>query len=68
MMNKKLTKAEINTIQKNVAGTLAIERLQASDWMIKVNKQFLEGKLTSQEVIQKTKSKYCVMTGRLGKW
>ena len=48
----------IDKIVNNVTATLAIEGLKPSESTIKINRQFLEGKISSQEAIKRIKAKY----------
>jgi len=62
-----LTDKEIQDIERQTLATMNHEFLQPSEAAIEINRQFLEGKITSNEAIDKIKKKYCVMVGRLGK-
>lgn len=53
-----MNKAEIKLIQQQVAGSLAIENAFASKKAISINKQFLEGKISSADAIKKIKKHY----------
>jgi len=55
---KKLSQQEIDKIISNVKATLAIEGLSASEESTEWSKQFLQGKLTSEEVLELIKNKY----------
>ncbi len=48
----------IDKIVKNVTATLAIEGLKPSKSAIAINRQFLEGKISSQEAINRIKANY----------
>ncbi len=48
----------IDKIVKNVTATLAIEGLKPSKSAVTINRQFLEGKITSKEAISRIKAKY----------
>lgn len=48
----------IEKIVANVTATLAIEGLKPSDEAVTINRQFLEGKITSSKAIQMIKAKY----------
>jgi hypothetical protein len=53
-----LSQHEIDKIIKNVEATLAIEGLAPSDKSREWARLFLQGKLTSEEVIEKIKNKH----------
>jgi len=48
----------IDKIVRNVTATLAIEGLKPSKAAVAINQQFLEGKISSSEAINKIKSNY----------
>ncbi|NMB96439.1 MAG: antitoxin VbhA family protein [Clostridiaceae bacterium] len=48
----------IDKIVNNVTATLRIEGLKPSKSAILINREFLEGKISSQEAIKRIKSKY----------
>lgn len=48
----------IDKIVRNVTATLAIEGLKPSKTAVIINRQFLEGKISSHEAIQRIKAKY----------
>jgi hypothetical protein len=48
----------IDSIVRNVTATLAIEGLKPSESAVTINRQFLEGKITSSEAIRRIKAKY----------
>lgn len=54
------TKQNVNIekIIKNVTATLAIEGLKPSKDAVVINRQFLEGKISSKEAISRIKAKY----------
>lgn len=54
----KLLNDEIDRIVNNVTATLAIEGLKPSELAVKINRQFLEGKITSKEAVRRIKAKY----------
>ena len=56
-MGAKPTK-NIDKIVRNVTATLAIEGLKPSQSAVNINRQFLEGKISSQEAIKRIKDKY----------
>lgn len=56
-MEIKRTK-NIDKIVKNVTATLAIEGLKPSKSAVSINRQFLEGRISSQEAINRIKAKY----------
>jgi len=56
-MRPKYTK-DIDKIVNNVTATLAIEGLKPSKATVSINRQFLEGKISSQEAIRRIKAKY----------
>jgi hypothetical protein len=60
-MRTKHTK-NIDKIVKNVTATLAIEGLKPSKSAVTINRQFLEGKISSQEAINRIKAKYVHLT------
>ena len=47
---------EIERIQKNVLATMEFEGLKPSEFGFKTTKEFLEGKITSQQAITRIKS------------
>lgn len=51
-------KIDINYITKNVTGNLALEGLKPSEYAVTVNRQFLEGKISSKEAVRRIKAKY----------
>jgi len=51
-------KIDINYIINNVTATLAIEGLKPSESAVTINRQFLEGKITSKEAVRQIKAKY----------
>ena len=53
-----INKEYIDKIVDNVTATLAIEGLKPSKTAVSINRQFLEGKITSQEAIRRIKEKY----------
>jgi len=55
---KKLSDQEIDKVIASVEATLAIEWLSVSEDAKEWTKQFLQGKLTSEEVIGMIKNKY----------
>lgn len=57
LMRIKHTK-NIDKIVKNVTATLAIEGLKPSKSAVSINRQFLEGKISSQDAIKRIKAKY----------
>mgnify|MGYP000934663727 CR=1 FL=1 len=48
----------IENIVKNVTATLAIEGLKPSKDAVAINRQFLEGKISSKEAVSRIKAKY----------
>ncbi|AEV70410.1 antitoxin VbhA family protein [Acetivibrio clariflavus] len=52
----------IEKIIKNVTASLAIEGLKPSKDAVTINRQFLEGKISSKEAINKIKEKYIKVT------
>lgn len=48
----------VEEIQKKVSGSLALDSIYPSAHVIELNKMFLEGKITSREVIQRVKIYY----------
>ncbi|MCX8129329.1 MAG: antitoxin VbhA family protein [Clostridia bacterium] len=48
----------IDKIISNVTATLAIEGLKPSKTAVNINRQFLEGKITSKEAVRRIKAKY----------
>jgi hypothetical protein len=57
MMKTKKTK-NIDKIVNNVTATLAIEGRKCSKCAVSINRQFLEGKISSHEAIDKIKANY----------
>lgn len=51
-------KNSIDKIIRNVTATLAIEGLKPSKSAVHINRQFLEGKISSSEAIQRIKANY----------
>ena len=62
MNNFKLENQQIYFIEKNVTGTLAIENAYPSICGRIVTRNFLMGKITSKEAIQRIKRLYGVRT------
>lgn len=54
-MSNRLNASYIDKIQNNVMATMAIEGLKPSDEAVTINRQFLEGKITSREAIDRIK-------------
>lgn len=50
--------SKIESIIKNVTATLAIEGLKPSEEAVNINRQFLEGNISSNEAIRRIKEKY----------
>lgn len=48
----------IENIIANVSATLAVEGLRPSCTAISINRKYLEGKISSEEAIEKIKAKY----------
>ena len=48
----------IDKIVANVTATLAIEGLKPSESAVTINREFLEGKITSKEAVRRIKAKY----------
>jgi len=55
---RNLTNEKINRIINNVTATLAIEGLKPSESAVTINREFLEGKITSSEAVRRIKAKY----------
>ena len=55
---KTMCTKDIDKIVNNVTATLAIEGLKPSKSTVSINRQFLEGKISSQEAIRRIKAKY----------
>lgn len=53
-----MTKSQILEIQKNVEGSLAVEKAYPSQKAKAINKQFLSGNITSSKAIQEIKNLY----------
>jgi len=53
-----MTKSKIKQIQKNVAGTLAVENKKASGKAKNINRKYLEGKITSEQAVKQIKEVY----------
>lgn len=51
-------KNDINFIINNVTATLAIEGLKPSESAVAINREFLEGKISSKEAVRRIKAKY----------
>ena len=45
--------ADIKKIQKNVAGSLAVENAYPSEYSVKVNKEYLKGNISSEKAVKK---------------
>lgn len=53
---------DIEKIVRNVTATLAIEGLKPSKEAVIINRQFLEGKISSNEAISRIKAEYAEVT------
>lgn len=50
--------SKIEDIIRNVTATLAIEGLKPSKEAVNINREFLEGNISSEEAIKRIKEKY----------
>jgi hypothetical protein len=58
VLNNSLNDKYIDRIVRNVTATLAIEGMKPSESAVTINREFLEGKITSKEAIDKIKKIY----------
>jgi hypothetical protein len=57
-LNSRFNDDYIDKIVNNVTATLAIEGCKASGTAVRINRQYLEGKITSKEAVRRIKEKY----------